>query len=432
MKIAATTVSMDAARNYTEVEQNNTVWQRGNSAPFSFGQTSRSPSEKSFQDSLFTLINSSSTSQQYGTCSVTSLEEVAGHRQVEDSPAQEEAQQQAFSAMVEQITGSSVNVQQVVYDRRSQPDNTNSGPFSARLASLSSSAIHVEQESVCFQAEGTVETECGRSISFNMGLQMERQDVFYQASAFDRILQGIDPLVLNFDENIALSDQNYFSFDLDADGSCEEVPGLASGCGFLALDRNGDGSITDGLELFGPSTGYGFAELAALDTDRNMWIDENDPIFDELLIWMEAGGEDEQLVSLRDAGVGAISVAHLGTEFTLEDREGLAQGLVQASGLFLMENGEPRTLLEIDLIPGGNETATVAAEGEDVAKNFGLDARAQTAIENLREIIFWQRLKMEMALGRKQLTSPREEMLARLQRLSDGLGFSMLEKPGFG
>lgn len=429
MKIAATSVSMDAARNYTEVDQNNTIWKQGNSAPFPFGQTlgqtSQNIAENDFQQNFYTLINSSSTSQQFGTYSLTSPDEIASGLLETDQQAQEKSRAGGFSSMVQQITGNSVNVQQVVADNQNQLTTTESAPLSVGLASLNSTAIHVERESICFQAEGTVTTECGQTISFNMGLQMQREEISIQSDAFGRIINGIDPIVLNFDENISMFDQNYFSFDLDGDGSCEEIPVLGGGCGFLALDRNGDGSITDGLELFGPATGSGFGELATLDNDGNMWIDENDPLFDSLLIWKEAGSEGEQLISLREAGVGAISVAHLGTQFTLEDKDGEAQGIVQANGLYLMENGEPKSMQEIDLVPKVEKIEQEA--GEEVANSPLIDARAQPAIESLREIIFWQRLKMEMLLTRKQLTPSREEMITRLEHLTDRLRYLIPE-----
>jgi hypothetical protein len=42
------------------------------------------------------------------------------------------------------------------------------------------------------------------------------------------------------------------------------------------------GRIDSGSELFGPATGSGFGELAALDGDGNGWIDENDDAFARL------------------------------------------------------------------------------------------------------------------------------------------------------
>lgn len=198
------------------------------------------------------------------------------------------------------------------------------------------------------------------------------------------------------------------------------------------MDRNGDGTISNGLELFGPATDNGFGELAELDSDGNSWIDENDPIFDDLFVWMGAGGKDEDLVSLRDAGVGAISVAHLGTQFNLKSQDGDLQGVVQANGLFLMENGEPKSLQEIDLVT--NEVEELAKgvplndRPQDSVGTFGPLAwndDIQRSIDNLREIISWQRLKMRMTLSKTMLKSPHEELVERLEHLSSGLLFSL-------
>lgn len=410
MKIAATMVSMDAAKNYTEVDQNNTIWQQGKFMPSS-PQMSQSPSANVFQQGLFSLIHSSTSRQQSGSYVVTPQEEVAGGGNETNSVDQQQAKAQALSSMVQHISGTSVTVHQVETANRTPSINTS--PFSVGLASLTRSIIHVEQESICFQAAGTVQTDCGQTISFNMGVQMQRQQVTIQSASLSRLVHGIDPIVLNFDENISLFDENYFSFDLDGDGLCEELSGLGNGCGFLALDRDGDGAISDGFELFGPTTDNGFSELAKLDTDGNSWIDENDPIFDDLLVWMGAGGKDEQLVGLREAGVGAISVAHAGTQFTLENNDGNVQGVVRATGLFLMENGEPKALQELDLVPKGER-------GEHIFNGAVFFAQNEQAIEKLREIIFWQRFKLQMLLGKKQLHQHRVEMLDRLQHLSTG------------
>lgn len=435
MKIAANTVSMDATRNYTEVDQSNTVWQQGNAMPSSFRQAPQSFSGNVFQENFFTLIHSSSTSTQFGTSVVTSQEEVEEGLQDAESSNQLQARNTALSSLVQEISGRSVTVNQVSAENPRQAGGA-SEPLSMGFASLTSSSIHVEQEAVCFQAGGTVQTECGQTISFNMGLQMERSEVSVQSAGFASSIYALDPLVLNFEENISIFDDTFFTFDLDGDGSCEDVSALGSGCGFLALDRNGDGTISDGLELFGPATDYGFGELAELDSDGNKWIDENDPIFDELFVWMGAGGEDEHLLSLREAGVGAISVAHLGTQFNLEGQDGALQGVVQASGLFLMENGEPKTIQEIDLVPRGAEEeginqvngVTVGGRNEDSHGSFYSGTRdddVSKAIDSLREIISWQRLKMKMMLSQTMLKPQSEELLERLKHLSSGLVFSL-------
>lgn len=44
-----------------------------------------------------------------------------------------------------------------------------------------------------------------------------------------------------------------FKFDLNADGQNEDINFATNGSGYLALDRNGDGRINNGSELFGAS-----------------------------------------------------------------------------------------------------------------------------------------------------------------------------------
>ena len=53
------------------------------------------------------------------------------------------------------------------------------------------------------------------------------------------------------DSNItSISDQK-FKFDINADGKEDDISFVGKGSGFLALDKNGDGKINDGSELFG-------------------------------------------------------------------------------------------------------------------------------------------------------------------------------------
>ena len=75
---------------------------------------------------------------------------------------------------------------------------------------------------------------------------------------------------------------------------------------FLALDKNGDGRMNDGSELFGTASGDGFKDLAAYDEDGNGWIDENDSIYSQLKIWTKDENGKDHLIDLKDADVGAI------------------------------------------------------------------------------------------------------------------------------
>ena len=53
-------------------------------------------------------------------------------------------------------------------------------------------------------------------------------------------------------------DRQRFAFDLNADGQAEQINFVAPGSGFLVFDRNQDGKVNNGSELFGPTTDNGF------------------------------------------------------------------------------------------------------------------------------------------------------------------------------
>jgi hypothetical protein len=63
---------------------------------------------------------------------------------------------------------------------------------------------------------------------------------------------------------------------------------------WLALDRNGDGVIDRGSELFGdgvPGARNGFDALAALDANHDGRIDASDPAFASLVLWADRDGD---------------------------------------------------------------------------------------------------------------------------------------------
>ncbi len=207
-----------------------------------------------------------------------------------------------------------------------------------------------ESEQTHFSARGVIRTGDGREIRFDLEFELNRtwhEESRLSLRAGDG--QRKDPLVLNFDGTAAQLSSRRFAFDLDADGQTEAVPLLAQGSGFLALDTNGNGHIDDGRELFGTRTGDGFADLAPYDEDGNGWIDENDAVFEQLLLWSPAAGGTGTLTGLKAHGVGALSLARLATPFELRSASNESLGAVRTSGLYLNENGSAGTLQQIDL-----------------------------------------------------------------------------------
>src|SRR5574343_414158 len=204
---------------------------------------------------------------------------------------------------------------------------------------------------ISFSASGHVTTSDGREIAFNLELSMAR--AYHEESDISLRLgdaaRKTDPLVLNFSGTAAQLTDQRFSFDLNADGRNEQINFVAPGSGFLVFDRNQDGKVNDGRELFGPGTGDGFVELARLDDDKNGWIDENDSGFGKLQLWTQAGDGTKQLQSLTAAGVGAISLSAIATPFDIKTNANELLGQIRNSAIFLQESGAAGTIQQIDL-----------------------------------------------------------------------------------
>jgi hypothetical protein len=89
--------------------------------------------------------------------------------------------------------------------------------------------------------------------------------------------------------------------------------------GFLVLDRNGNGTIDNGGELFGDNTKLGngvnatdgFAALADVDTNYDHIIDVNDGIFPLLKVWQDLNqdgiSQANELKTLTELGITALA-----------------------------------------------------------------------------------------------------------------------------
>lgn len=221
---------------------------------------------------------------------------------------------------------------------------------SGNVLTLSNEQLYDESESTSFATKGTVRTADGREISIDVDVTMSRRFTQYFAEEM-QIMQvnTCDPLVLNFDGDVAeLTDQKFF-FDIDGDGKEDEVSRLGNGSGYLALDKNSDGIINDGRELFGPQSGNGFEDLAAFDEDGNGWIDENDAIWSKLKIWCRNEDGTDSLYTLSEKGVGAICLQNAATDFTLNGADNRTNGYIRSTGIFLYENGNVGTMQHLDV-----------------------------------------------------------------------------------
>ena len=175
------------------------------------------------------------------------------------------------------------------------------------------------------------------------------------------------PILINLRNDLAnyhlTSPSQGVTFDIDGDSVSEQVAWTHQGSdvAFLALDRNRNGLIDDGSELFGNSTRKsdgsvavnGFDALLDLDggpSQSDGKLSASDAIFVDLRLWVDRnhnGVTDQgELLSLAGEQFTAIFVASV--DSPRRDRNGNEYRLV-GTAFVLDRNGEPRPRTVFDV-----------------------------------------------------------------------------------
>jgi hypothetical protein len=123
------------------------------------------------------------------------------------------------------------------------------------------------------------------------------------------------------------------AFDLLPDGKPEQTAWTRpdSRDAFLAMDRDGNGSIDDSRELFGSATDQppsterdGFKALAVFDDNADKRLDATDRAYTRLVVWTDSNhngaSEPQELQGLSAAGISVIELVYHKT--WREDRHG--------------------------------------------------------------------------------------------------------------
>ncbi|MEF9387617.1 calcium-binding protein [Ralstonia solanacearum species complex bacterium KE056] len=163
-----------------------------------------------------------------------------------------------------------------------------------------------------------------------------------------------DPLVLDLDgdgiETISTQNGAVIFFDHDADGVKTRTGWIKPDDGWLVLDRNGNGTIDSGRELFGVDTlksngqlaSDGFDALKDLDANQDGKIDSADSVFADLRIWRDLNQDGISQANEMTA-LGANGITAIGVNST-PVRTDLGNGNVQtAAGTFTRSNGTTGT-----------------------------------------------------------------------------------------
>lgn len=156
------------------------------------------------------------------------------------------------------------------------------------------------------------------SKSFSFQIQMEFSFEFSgKISVQQGEVQESDPLAFDLDgDGLELTSyKNGARFDLKGDGQAVTTGFVTGGDAFLAIDRNGNGIVDNGKELFGEQNGAanGYAELAKLDSNNDGVISALDKDFSKLLLFKDNGdGKTDagELISLAQAGISEIRLRY--------------------------------------------------------------------------------------------------------------------------
>ena len=133
-----------------------------------------------------------------------------------------------------------------------------------------------------------------------------------------------DPIVLDLFGNgfAPVSVKDGVNFDLDQNGFAEKMGWTSGDDAWLVVDKNGNGKIDNGSEMFGDKTKLsngqyaknGFEALREYDSNHDGIIDANDADFGKLMVWVDANGngisESGELMTLAAAGVVSIDLGY--------------------------------------------------------------------------------------------------------------------------
>ncbi|WP_072681462.1 hypothetical protein [Arcobacter sp. LA11] len=242
----------------------------------------------------------------------------------------------------------------IEYNSIQNPYSNNSQTVSQWGFTYESNEEYYQKSSIEFSSNATIKTNKGE---FNIDLNLSYTEQFYEVHKSKIEVGAVklyDPLIINFEKEDSsfdnISKHMNFEFDINSNTEKENIPYLKNGAGFLSLDKNSNGIIDNGNELFGANTADGFEELKMYDEDNNNWIDENDSIFKDLRVWEKTENGKNNLLTLSQAGVGAIYLSSITTDFNYSKSIEEENAKLKETSIFLKENGKAGLVTSVDFV----------------------------------------------------------------------------------
>ena len=250
----------------------------------------------------------------------------------------------------------------------------------------------------------------GTNKAFAGGIDPNENTTYLTSRTFIRC----DPLALDLDadglETTAIGGASTILFDHDGDSIKTGTGWLKGDDAFIALDRNNNGTIDTGAELFGVDTvlatgqkaANGFAALADLDSNLDGVFNSADTQFTNVRLWRDLNqdgiSQTNELTTLTDAGITGINLTSTATNLTLTG------GNVQtAAGTYTKANGQTGTVGEFTTGSTGNLDLTQNPFYSEFTTPIPLTAAA-SAIANMQGSGMVRDLREAASLDAKLVT----------------------------
>jgi hypothetical protein len=188
----------------------------------------------------------------------------------------------------------------------------------------------------------------------------------------------VTPIVLdlNGDGIQTLSFNAGVKFDILANGNAIQTGWVGQQDGLLVSDKNRDGLINDGTELFGSSTVLangqnavdGYQALAQFDSNSDGVVNKQDLDFGKLSVWVDGNSDGftghGELKSLTEAGIKQIS---LSTETVRDSNEG---NLIGLSSIYQTSDGQHRSAADVWFVVDKNDENTLSNDAKPSGANL--------------------------------------------------------------
>lgn len=217
---------------------------------------------------------------------------------------------------------------------------------------------------------------------FDLGISLREFDNEYQAlqDPFGGAEYFTSPLVFDLNKNSIIDTQGVFSFaffDHNGDGFSEATGWVRPSDGLLVFDKNGDGIIDRGSELFGNNTilkngikaANGFEALKEYDSNHDGVITSFDSDWARLQIWrdVDANGysSSDELFNLSNVGINSISTNYTNSTYVDEFQNAHLQ-----IGSYIDTDGVNRNVTDVwfSYFPGKSLAVKELPVPSDIAK----------------------------------------------------------------